>query len=136
MNENAYKMFINGEWVGNGDTFADYNPTSGEVWAAIPNGSREDAKKAIEAAVAAQAEWSAMPHPQRAGYLLKAADILEKRQMDFVDALIDEGGGWIGKGMFETGYTPGVEAFRGNPGDRRIANCRAVRRSEAAPGGV
>lgn len=108
MNKNAYKMFINGEWVGTGDTFADYNPTSGEVWAAIPNGTREDAKKAIEAAVAAQAEWSAMPHPQRAGYLLKAADMLEKRQMDFVDALIDEGGGWIGKGMFETGYTPGI----------------------------
>ena len=40
--------------------------------------------------------------------LLKAADILEKRQMDFVNALIDEGGAWIGKGMFETGYVPGI----------------------------
>jgi acyl-CoA reductase-like NAD-dependent aldehyde dehydrogenase len=49
-----------------------------------------------------------MPHSQRASYLLKTADILEKRQMDFVNALIDEGGAWIGKGMFEAGYVPGL----------------------------
>lgn len=108
MSKNGYKMYIGGDWVSTGGTFADYNPANGEVWAKIPAGSREDAKKAIEAAAAAQAAWAAMPHPQRAGYLLKAADILEKRQMDFVNALIDEGGAWIGKGMFEAGYVPGI----------------------------
>ena len=108
MSANDHKMFINGEWIGTGGTFSDYNPANGEVWAEISDGTREDAKKAIEAAAAAQAEWAAIPHPQRAGYLLKAADILEKRQMDFVNALIDEGGAWIGKGMFETGYVPGI----------------------------
>ena len=108
MSNKDCKMYINGQWTSTGGTFADYNPASGEVWAEIPDGTREDAKKAIEAAAEAQAQWAAMPHPQRAGYLLKAADILEKRQMDFVNALIDEGGGWIGKGMFETGYTPGI----------------------------
>jgi aldehyde dehydrogenase (NAD+) len=108
MSTNGYKMFINGEWISTGSTFADYNPASGDVWAEIPDGTRTDAQKAIEAAAAAQSEWAAMPHPQRAGYLLKAADILERRQMDFANALIDEGGAWIGKGMFETGYVPGL----------------------------
>jgi aldehyde dehydrogenase (NAD+) len=108
MNDKDYKLYINGRWTGTASTFADYNPASGEVWAEIPDGTREDAKKAIEAAAAAQTEWAAMPHPQRAGYLLKAADILEKRQMDFVNALIDEGGAWIGKGMFESEYTSGI----------------------------
>jgi aldehyde dehydrogenase (NAD+) len=101
-------MFINGEWISTGKTFADYNPASGDVWAEIPDGTRVEAQKAIDAAAAAQAEWAAMPHPQRAGYLLKAADILERRHMDFANALIDEGGAWIGKGMFETGYVPGL----------------------------
>jgi acyl-CoA reductase-like NAD-dependent aldehyde dehydrogenase len=108
MGKNGYKMYINGEWVSTGSTFADFNPASGESWAEISDGNRDDAKKAIEAAAAAQPAWAAMPHPLRASYLLKAADILEKRQMDFVNALIDEGGGWIGKGMFEAGYTPGI----------------------------
>ncbi|UCD77577.1 MAG: aldehyde dehydrogenase family protein [Desulfobacterales bacterium] len=108
MATNGYKMYINGEWVGKDETFADYNPANGVVWAEIPNGTREDAKKAVEAAAAAQPEWAALPHSARAGYLLKAADILERRQTDFVNALIEEGGGWIGKGMFESGYTPGI----------------------------
>jgi acyl-CoA reductase-like NAD-dependent aldehyde dehydrogenase len=104
----GYKMYINGEWVGKNETFADHNPADGSVWGEIPDGTRDDAGKAIAAAAAAQAEWAALPHPQRAAYLLKAADVLEKRQTDFVNALVDEGGGWIGKGMFESGYTPGI----------------------------
>jgi aldehyde dehydrogenase (NAD+) len=108
MSNKDYKMYINGQWTGTGGTFADYNPASGEVWAEVSEGTREDAKKAIEAAAASQAEWAATPHQQRAGYLLKAADILEKRVPDFANALVEEGGAWIGKGMFESGYTPGI----------------------------
>ncbi len=105
---NGYKMYIGGEWVASNGTFSDYNPATGEVWTEVPDGTRDDAKKAIEAAATAQSEWAAMPHQKRASYLLKVADILEKRQMDFVNALVDEGGAWIGKGMFETGYVPGI----------------------------
>ena len=108
MSNKDYKMFINGQWTGARGSFTDYNPSSGEVWAEVPDGTREDAKKAIDAAAAAQAEWAAMPHPKRAAYLLKAADILEKRAPDFANALVEEGGAWIGKGLFESGYTPGI----------------------------
>jgi aldehyde dehydrogenase (NAD+) len=101
-------MYIDGQWINQDETFADYNPATGDIWAEIPNGTREDAGRAVAAAAAAQAEWAAMPHAQRARYLLKAADILEKRQQDFADALIDEGGSWIGKAMFESGYVPGL----------------------------
>ncbi|MCB0209599.1 MAG: aldehyde dehydrogenase family protein [Anaerolineae bacterium] len=101
-------MFIGGEWISTDDTFANYNPTTGEVWAEIADATKDEATAAIEVAAAAQAEWAALPHPQRAGYLVKAADIMEKRKMDFVDAIIDEGGSWIGKGMFEIGYTTGI----------------------------
>ena len=66
----GYKMYINGEWVDKDQTFADYNPANGAVWAEIPNGTRDDVKRAVAAAAAAQTEWAALPHPQRAGYLL------------------------------------------------------------------
>ena len=108
MDIDGYKMYIDAQWIDTDETFADFNPATGDIWAEIPNGSREDAAQAIAAAAAAQSEWSALPHGQRAGYLLKAADILEKRQQDFADALIDEGGSWIGKAMFESGYVPGL----------------------------
>ena len=108
MGNDGYKMYIDGQWIKKDETFLDFNPASGDTWAEIPDGTREDAQKAVAAAAAAQVDWAAMPHAQRAGYLLKAADILEKRQQDFADALIDEGGSWIGKGMFESGYVPGL----------------------------
>ena len=97
MDTDGYKMYIDGQWVSKDETFADYNPASGDTWAQIPDGNRGDAQQAVAAAAAARAEWAAMPHARRAGYLLKAADILEKRQQDFADALIDE-----------SGYVPGL----------------------------
>ena len=90
--------------------FKDLNPADGSVWAEVPDCGRAETAAAIEAAHAAFAEWSALPFTKRAHYLEKAAEILEKRRMEIVEALQAEGGGWFGKGMFETGYT--VEVFR------------------------
>ena len=56
MGNNRYKMYIEGQWVGKDKTFADYNPATGNSWAEIPDGTREDARQAIDAAAGAQAE--------------------------------------------------------------------------------
>ncbi|HLA41833.1 MAG TPA: aldehyde dehydrogenase family protein, partial [Aggregatilineales bacterium] len=104
-----YRLFTGGHWErASGGTFADYNPATGEVWNEIPDGTRDDAKAAIAAAAAAFPKWSATPHPQRAHIINKAADILERRKADIADIIIDEGGGWIGKAMFEIGYVIGL----------------------------
>ncbi len=102
--------FINGKWVDaqGGGAFDDFNPANGEVYAQVTDSGREDAGRAIEAAAKAQRGWAALPYSERARYMLKAADLIEKRQQDFADALIDESGSWIGKAMFESGYTPGL----------------------------
>ena len=51
----TYQMFIGGKWVeaADGKTFEDMNPYTGEVYAHLPAGKREDACRAIEAAQAA-----------------------------------------------------------------------------------
>jgi aldehyde dehydrogenase (NAD+) len=49
-----------------------------------------------------------MSHSARARLIHKVGDILEARAKEFQDVLIDEGGSWIGKTMFETGYSSGV----------------------------
>ena len=101
------KQYINGKWIDGVGTFNDYSPATGEIVGVIADADRSIAQKAIEAAAAAFPAWSALDHVQRAKYLNKMADILEARKQDFIDALIDEGGYWIGKAMFETGYSPG-----------------------------
>jgi aldehyde dehydrogenase (NAD+) len=103
-------LYINGQWVGaaNKGTFPVYNPSTGEVWTRVADAGRADATAAIEAAAEAQPKWAALPHSERARLLSKAADVLTARQKEFQEALMDEGGAWIGKTMFETGYSIGV----------------------------
>jgi vanillin dehydrogenase len=103
-------LFINGQWVaGKGKaTFPVYNPSTGEVWTKVADASRADAAAAIAAAAEAQPAWAAMSHSARAALLSKVADVLAARQKEVQEALVDEGGAWIGKTMFETGYSIGV----------------------------
>ncbi|MCT8974787.1 aldehyde dehydrogenase family protein [Microbaculum marinisediminis] len=101
-------MYIAGGWSTAPSTFADYNPADGSVWAQVPDAGGTEARAAIEAAQAAFPAWSELPFTKRAHYMLKVAEVFEKRKMEIVEALQAEGGGWFGKGMFETGYVPEI----------------------------
>ncbi len=105
-----HKMFIGGNWVDavNGKTFEDMNPFTGEVYAHLPAGTRDDAYRAIEAAQAAFPEWSSTPPSFRRNIFLKAADIMERRQDELVRAMMEEVGGTIGIAMFQMFFVPGL----------------------------
>lgn len=105
-----YKMYINGEWVDalDGQTYDDLNPFTDDVFAKVPAGKRTDAKRAVDAAVAAFPQWSQTLPAERQALFLKAADILEKKQMDIVEILADETGCTFGFAMFQTMFTPGL----------------------------
>ena len=107
-------MYIGGAWVAGHGQFDDINPSDGSLYARIPDGGRAETRAAIAAAQAAFPAWSNLMFQERAHYMLKIADVWEKRAADFVAAAQAEGGGWFGKGMFETGYVP--EVFRAAAG--------------------
>jgi vanillin dehydrogenase len=108
MARNFDGLYIGGRWVHPGRSFDDLNPATGAVWARVPDGSLQDTRAAIDAAQAAFPAWAALMFQQRSHYLIKIAEIVERRKMDLVEALKHEGGGWMGKGMFEAGYVPEV----------------------------
>ncbi|MBL4813261.1 MAG: aldehyde dehydrogenase family protein [Rhodobacteraceae bacterium] len=103
-------MYIGGNWVPAARTFDDLNPSDNTLYARIPDGSVDCARKAIAAAKAAFPAWAALRFHERARLLLKAADVWEARKDDFIAAAMHEGGGWYGKGVFEAGYV--AEVFR------------------------
>ncbi len=109
MARNFDGLYIGGRWVHPGRTFDDLNPSDGSVWARVPDASLADARAAIDAAQAAFAAWSGLMFQQRSHFMIKVAEIVEQRRMDLVEALKHEGGGWVGKGLFEAGYV--VELF-------------------------
>src|SRR5690606_38174737 len=104
------ELYINGQWVeAQGKRkFPVLNPATGEVYTEVADATRADTAAAIAAAAEAQPAWAALPHSERARRVHKIGDILTARAKEFQDALIDEGGAWIGKTMFETGYSAGV----------------------------
>ena len=103
-------QYINGQWVRPARTFADLNPSTGQLFAEAPDGTRADAAAAIEAAQAAFPAWAAMKFTERAHLMNRISDIWERRAPDFIAGVQAEGGGWFGKGAFEAHYV--TEVFR------------------------
>jgi aldehyde dehydrogenase (NAD+) len=99
-----YQNLIGGEWVDatGGALFENNNPAhKDEVIGAFPSASKEDTRRAIEAANTAAKEWANMPPPARGVILDKASRIIESRADDFATALTREEGKTRAEAMIE-----------------------------------
>jgi 1-pyrroline dehydrogenase len=74
-----HKNFVGGEWVDavEGGTAEIINPSTGETIAEVPNGTKEDVDRAVEAAKRAWPEWRDTTPQERSEMLLKLADAIE-----------------------------------------------------------
>jgi acyl-CoA reductase-like NAD-dependent aldehyde dehydrogenase len=87
-------MFVAGEWVGaeSGETFAATSPATGERIADVASGSREDARRAIEAAGRAAEGWARLTAFERAAAMHRVADEIERRRDELARILtLDQG---------------------------------------------
>lgn len=73
-----YKNLVNGEWRLSDNDIKIYAPATGEELGTIPAMSQEDVDYVYESARAAQPAWRALSYVERASYLHKVADILER----------------------------------------------------------
>lgn len=87
-----YLNFIDGQWCKaiSGATFDGINPAKGEAFAKIAKGSREDARRAIDAANRARKTWSKVPLWERAALCQKMAELVVKHESDLADILCTE----------------------------------------------
>ncbi|KGA32780.1 aldehyde dehydrogenase [Pectobacterium brasiliense] len=101
------RMYINGEFVENrsGKWIDVVNPATEQVISQIPEGSAEDAKRAIDAAEAAQPGWEALPAVERGVWLHKIADGIREREAELTDTIIAEGGKTHGLAQTEVLFT-------------------------------
>ncbi|WP_146347901.1 aldehyde dehydrogenase family protein [Phaeobacter marinintestinus] len=116
------QQFIGGDWVDaeNGATFEVLNPLDDSLYAHAAKGTGADMQRAVAAARAAFPAYKETTPTQRERWLLRVAEIMEARQAELVDCLIDEIGSPIQKAMFE--FTKGLTMMRAAAG-----LCRNVR---------
>lgn len=88
------KMFIDGKFEENvsGKWIQVLNPSTEEVISWMPDGTVEDARRAINAAEQAQPGWEKLPAVQRAAYLPQIAAGIRRREQELTDIIVREGG--------------------------------------------
>ena len=87
-------MFINGEWceASTGNSFDVVDPATGAVIGSMPDGAAADAERAIGAADASFAEWSATTARERSDLLLRAWQIMTERAGELAELMTREQG--------------------------------------------
>jgi acyl-CoA reductase-like NAD-dependent aldehyde dehydrogenase len=87
-------MLIDGAWVGarSGETFRAESPATGEAIGDVPQGDRDDARRAIDAANRAADAWARATAFERAALMHRVADAIEERRDELAHTLtLDQG---------------------------------------------
>ncbi|HET9248866.1 MAG TPA: aldehyde dehydrogenase family protein, partial [Actinomycetota bacterium] len=88
------RMWIDGSWVDaqDGSTFEATSPSTGEVIGTVPEGTRADARRAIDAANRAAPGWAALSAFDRAAAMRRVAAAIDARRDDLAHTLaLDQG---------------------------------------------
>lgn len=114
--------FIGGNWVDaeGSKVFEVLNPLDDSLYCYSAHGTGNDVRDAIAAAKAAFPAYKETTPTERERWLLRVAEIMEERQQDLVNCLVDEIGSPVSKAMFE--ITKGLTMVRAAAG-----LCRNVR---------
>ena len=114
--------FIAGEWTdgSGGGKMEVLNPLDDSLYAQAAKGTGDDIRAAVAAAKEAFVSYKDTTPTERERWLLRIAEIMEARQQDLVNCLIDEIGSPVQKAMFE--FTKGLTMIRAAAG-----LCRNVR---------
>ncbi|MEX2103393.1 MAG: aldehyde dehydrogenase family protein, partial [Gaiellaceae bacterium] len=89
-----YRMHIGGDWVDSesGARMESTSPATGETIGTVPEGTREDAQRAIAAANAAWREWAARSPFERAAAMERIAELVAERREELAHTLtLDQG---------------------------------------------
>ena len=85
-----YKNYINGEWSVSENEITISSPINNETLGTVPAMTQVEVDDAMASARAALPAWRALSAVERAAYLHKAADILERDQKKIGEILAKE----------------------------------------------
>jgi acyl-CoA reductase-like NAD-dependent aldehyde dehydrogenase len=89
-----HQMFVAGSWQpsASGETFDATSPATGELIGTVPQGDRDDARRAIAAARAAADGWARLTAFERAAKMHAVGDLIESRREQLARTLtLDQG---------------------------------------------
>ena len=95
-------LFIDGHWAPSesGKTHESLDPFTGGAAKRASAAAAADVERAVDVAQSAFGHWASLPPSKRRQYLLAAADAVEARASDIIEAIMTEMGGPAGWGKY------------------------------------
>jgi succinate-semialdehyde dehydrogenase/glutarate-semialdehyde dehydrogenase len=84
--------YLNGQWIGGGETIDVVNPATGKAFARVASVNRDQVRQALTDAQAALDGWRKLPAKARADHLLAIAGELNRRSDDVARLMTQENG--------------------------------------------
>jgi succinate-semialdehyde dehydrogenase / glutarate-semialdehyde dehydrogenase len=96
-------LFVGGEWIaaGDGGRFDVFDPATGELVASVASATRDDTRRAIDAAAAAFRSWAALTAKERSAVLRRWFDLIVEAADDLAAILTTEQGKPVGEAKGE-----------------------------------
>src|SRR5215210_9274978 len=110
----VYRNFINGEWIEStsNKTIENRNPANtDDVLGEVRQATREEARRAVEAASEAFRDWRRTPAPARGRIVARAARLMEEDKENLAQLLTREEGKTIGESRGELQRSINVAEF-------------------------
>lgn len=113
-----YSMYINGEWVNTHNILEVDNPATKEIIATVPNGGRDEAKTAVDAAYEAFRTWSKMTAYERSEYLKKWFTLIDQNKEEIAKTMTMEQGKTLKEALGELQYANSFLTWYAEEGKR------------------
>lgn len=101
-------MLIDGQWLHTTSTRPVDNPSTGEIFTSVPEGTDQHVDDAIRAAHRAQRVWARLSYPERGVVLGKVIDVIEQHAEELARIIVTEQGKTI---VEARGEVQGCKAF-------------------------
>ncbi|MGH8619714.1 MAG: aldehyde dehydrogenase [Burkholderiales bacterium] len=103
-----YSLYIGGQWAdpAAGEHFESHNPYTGQPWALIPRGNKEDVDRAVRAAHAAftAGEWPKLTASKRGALLRKLGDLIGEHSKALAEVEVRDNGKLFAEMSAQTAY--------------------------------
>ena len=102
-----FQMYIDGSFTdsSSGQTFETENPYTGQAWATVARGNRDDVDRAVQAAHRAlNGEWRAMTASKRGALLRKLGDLITEKSKALAEIEVRDNGKLYAEMSGQTAY--------------------------------
>lgn len=101
------KNFINGEWIGTGQTIEVRNPATGNVMAVVTKSDTQEATQAVDAAHEALQEWQQKTAEERGELLNEWHRLIAEHTEELARTMVEEQGKPLKEAIGEINYANG-----------------------------